>query len=388
MTSERESLSIYRVSPLIGGILSLAVAMGIGRFAYTPLLPAMQQQLHWSLAFAGLVASANYGGYLLGALTAGALPLSARWTRLSWAATALLVVSFSVMAMGLTGNAFWWLIWRVLAGVFSAWAQVFVSSLVLDWLATHGQEQRAGMLYAGVGSGIVLTGLLGPWWAQIGGWRIGWIGLGLVGVTLSVAAVLSMRPLVAPAATAKRRALPSSGESLKLWGLITAYGLEGLGYIIMATFITQFFRSAGQMLGDISWILVGLAAIPSTILWARAAQRWGGRTALLAAYGIEAVGVLLPALGANDAIAIVSALLFGGTFMAIAALGLVSARKAAPASSHRVIAAMTAAFGLGQIIGPLGAAALARNPQGLNITLLGSALLLGVAMIILRATWH
>jgi len=180
MARKWQSVRSRRAGPLIGGVLSLAVAMGIGRFAYTPLLPAMQRSLHWSVGFSGLVASANYVGYLVGALVAGALPVTARWSRLSWVVVGLFGVSLSVGAMGFGTHAAWWLIGRGLAGMFSAWVLVFASSLLLDWFAAHGDARSPGQLYAGVGLGIVLTGIAGPWLAGIGGWRAGWIGLGWV----------------------------------------------------------------------------------------------------------------------------------------------------------------------------------------------------------------
>lgn len=390
MARKWQSVRSRRAGPLIGGVLSLAVAMGIGRFAYTPLLPAMQRSLHWSVGFSGLVASANYVGYLVGALVAGALPVTARWSRLSWVIVGLFGVSLSVGAMGFGTHAAWWLIGRGLAGIFSAWVLVFTSSLLLDWFAAHGDTRSPAQLYAGVGLGIVLTGIVGPWLSGLGGWHTGWIGLGVGSLVLSGVTVRLLRPVTTPPPPAAVKRPPSShaDPSPRLWGLVVAYGLEGLGYVIMATFITTFFGAGAQAIGNISWILVGLAAVPSTVVWAGLARRWGSRTALSAAFGVEALGVVLPVLGANAAASLVGAVLFGGTFMGITAQGLAIAGTAAPASSHRIMGRMTAAFGLGQLIGPLGVAGLAGHPHGLTVSLLSSAGLLAGAGVLFGATYR
>ena len=366
--------------PLIGGMLSLVAAMGIGRFAYTPLLPVMQAQLHWSVSYASLLASDNYAGYLVGAITAGWLPNRGIFHRLTWVRFALVAISLSLLAMGVTTGPDWWLLWRGLAGVFSAWVIVLSSSLILDRLGRSDNAPSGGIFYAGVGLGIALTGLLVPLWTDPGNWRHGWIGLGLVSLALDAAAIVLMAPLneSTRAIMADEQGAVAHPPAFRLWGLTVAYGMEGLGYIVMATFITAFFRylPGAPWMGDASWILVGMAAMPSTWLWTRMAQTRGSRRALLAAFGLQAVGVILPVVWANGGTAILGSLLFGGTFMGITTLALSLGRQCAPSRSQRVMATMTACFGMGQMIGPLGAGSLMHVTHAYAPALLGSGILL------------
>ena len=134
----------------ITGLVALAVAMGIGRFAFTPLLPMMQVDAGLSVADAGWLASANYLGYLIGAASAAAVPLrAATGTR-----AGLLGIALTTLGMGLTGGFWAWLALRTLAGIGSAWVFVFASAWCLGRLAAAGRSGLSGVVYAGVGVGI------------------------------------------------------------------------------------------------------------------------------------------------------------------------------------------------------------------------------------------
>src|SRR5690606_1691747 len=144
------------VSLSISGFIALAVAMGIGRFAFTPLLPMMQSDAGLGLAQGGWLASANYLGYLAGALTAAAIPASpAGLLRLG-----LLLVIVTTGLMGLTDSWTGWLAWRFIAGLASAWVLVSTATLCLGRLAALGQPRRAGLVFSGVGMGIAVAGML------------------------------------------------------------------------------------------------------------------------------------------------------------------------------------------------------------------------------------
>ncbi|HYS89630.1 MAG TPA: YbfB/YjiJ family MFS transporter, partial [Bradyrhizobium sp.] len=130
------------------GLAALAVAMGIGRFAFTPILPMMQDDAGLSIADGGWLASANYAGYLAGALSAIRLPLSP----VAAIRTGLVVISASTLAMGMNHGFAYWLVLRAVAGVASAWVMVFVSAWAL------GKRAEGGTLYAGVGAGTAAAG--------------------------------------------------------------------------------------------------------------------------------------------------------------------------------------------------------------------------------------
>ncbi len=336
----------------LGGLIALAAAMGIGRFVYTPILPYMEQALGLSKAEAGVVASANFLGYLLGALgaAAGRLPGSRRL----WFLAALGGSAATTAAMGLASAVPVFLVLRFLGGLASAFVLVFGSTLVLDRLARAGRPGLSSLHFAGVGSGIAASALL-VWGLAAAGadWRALWLASG----ALSLLALLAARALVPGEAEAAdppaKEAAPASSDR-RLPTLALAYGLFGFGYVITATFISTMVRSLPEIaaLEGLVWLVVGLAAVPSVAFWAWLGRRWGNDRSFALACLVEGIGVALSVLVTGPAAIVVAAALLGGTFMGITALGLINARTLSRDDPRRSIAMMTAAFGLGQMIGP------------------------------------
>lgn len=359
--------------------------MGIGRFLYTPLLPAMQaaDPVHLSSTVAGVIASANYLGYLLGALTAGMVKAHRGAERIRWLAAALWIGVAATLAMGLADSVAAWLVLRGVAGIASGWAFVWATALILDWV--HQTERRGGSawLFAGVGVGIALTGALTPALVALGGWRAGWLGMGVLAAPL-VWWLVRRLPAVDRVPAAARPA-NAPGAPFALWGIVVAYALEGLGYVVMATFITAFFTRATSVgAADASWVLVGLAAAPSVALWTGAARRWGARRAVYAVYLTEAAGVLLPVWVGGVAAAAVASVLFGGTFLGVMGLVMLLGRDASPHDGARTVAQLTVAFGLGQMVGPAAAGWLTERTHALEPALFLSAVVLLAAPVVLR----
>ena len=213
------------------GFAALAVAMGIGRFAFTPLLPMMQEDLHLGLAQGGWLASANYLGYFAGAITAAYLP---------WRATTLLLIGLlSVVAttalMGVTTTWSTWIAWRSIAGIASAWVLVAAASLCLARLSEAGTPHKSGVVFSGVGGGIALSGLV----CMVMGLR----GFTAAQAWMTLAAVaaggfIATRPLWAGSVrpSASRGEPPPRNDRHTHWRLILCYGF-GFGYILPATFL-------------------------------------------------------------------------------------------------------------------------------------------------------
>ncbi len=335
----------------IAGLLSLAAAMGIGRFVYTPILPFMIADLGLSPSAAGLIASANFLGYLLGALAAAArrLPGGAR----SWFLGALAASAATTAAMGIAEGVTAFMILRFLGGIASAGVLVFASTLVLERLMAAGRGNLSALHFAGVGSGIAISAVLIAGLAGLGvAWHGQWLWSGaLAGLALLVAWRLVPERPDAPAPTPTSDSA-TTGSRLKL--LILAYGLFGFGYVITATFISAIVRTApeARFLEPVIWLLVGLAAAPSVALWAWAGRRIGLAQAFALACLVEALGVGLSVMTGVAAAVALGAILVGGTFMGITAVGLVLARQLSAGEARRSLALMTAAFGLGQMIGP------------------------------------
>lgn len=372
--------------PVAGGIIALAVAMGIGRFAFTPILPAMQAAAGLDTASAGLLAAANYAGYLVGALliTVG-VPARIRHGVLLGS---LVAVAATTALMALTTSFVLWAAIRFLAGVASAGVFVLASGLVLDLLRRAGYASRSGWLYSGPGLGIAISGLAVGLLGHTVGWRGDWLLLAL----LSAVALYpcwrwlprSTQVPATRAATAPQITLPRLAFIL----LFTAYFLEGLGYIVTGTFLVAIVNQMPGLsgFGVGTWIVVGVAAIPSSILWALLGGRIGYARALALAYCAQACGILLPLIGGAGA-AVASAVFFGGTFLGISALTLALAGQLAPHGTARLIGLLTAIYGLGQMIGPVIAGLLATRAGDFAPALLAAAaiVLLGSALM---ATFH
>jgi predicted MFS family arabinose efflux permease len=364
----------------IGGLVSMAVAVGVGRFVYTPILPPMVYGLHLTTGEAGLIASANFVGYLAGAIAAASArgPAKPR----TWLLAALAVSAITTGLMAWVDGLPPALLWRFLGGVASAYVLVLSSALVLDRLAATGHAALSAVHFSGVGVGIACSALLTWGLAAAGfGWRAMWLGSGL----LSIAGLAAVMALVPPAPPAARRAAAAptqpAGERLKL--LTAAYGLFGFGYVITATFIVVIVRGSPQAapIEPLFWLAVGLTAIPSVALWVAWGRRIGVMGAFAVACLVEAAGVLASAVWPGIVGLLVASILLGGTFMGLTALGLIAARDLAPADARRWVGILTSAFGLGQIVGPVVA--------GYGFDLTGSFFLpsmLAVAALITSAT--
>lgn len=372
-----------RWAVVLAGVLSLAAAMGIGRFAFTPLLPLMARDGQIDLAWGGWLAAANYAGYLVGALSAARLPLRAP----TLAFAALLATAALTAAMAFAGAPAG-IAWRFLAGVASAWVFVATSVWCLGTLARMDAAGATGWVYAGVGTGMALTGLycLGAASLGLGASRL-WLHLGGLALVLMlpVAWVLRRLPAAPAAATTAHTAQPIDAETR---GLVLCYGLMGFGYILPATFLPAMARNVvdDPRLFGLAWPLFGATAAASTILAGWLLRRATRLQIWAACQWLMGAGVLLPGLWLNGLSIAASALLVGGTFMVITMAGVQEMRARAPAQAAALVGRITAAFALGQIAGPVLSALLLRLPalgdRGLDL-----ALQVGACSLFASAWW-
>ena len=347
----RKRVTDHPAALALAGLLSLVVAIGIGRFVYTPILPYMTVGLGLAKSEAGFLASANYLGYLLGALAVArhAPPGDQR----RWLLGALAVSGLSTGAMALTTGLAPFMLLRFANGAAGALAMVLGSSLVMDRLALAGRAGWASLMYVGVGGGVAISALAVPAIANSGGdWRSPWLFCGAIAITLSlVVTVLTRSPQASHAAA---RSNVGHAAAPGLGRFVLAYGLFGFGYVTTATFVSDMVR-ADPLLQPAErwvWLCVGLTAAPSAPLWNWAGRRWGNRNAFVAACLIEAVGVALSVSGGGIMHLLLAAGLLGGTFVGLTAIGLVHVRHLSGGDPRRNLALMTAAFGLGQMVGP------------------------------------
>jgi predicted MFS family arabinose efflux permease len=330
----------------------MASAIGIGRFIYTPILPPMAEGLHLTKGEAGLIASANFIGYLIGALAA-ASPRGRSNPR-GGLLTALAVSAITTAIMSWSHAMFEFLAWRFIGGVASAYVLVLASALVLERLNATGHGRLSAVHFSGVGAGIALSALLTWALASVGfDWRAMWLGGGLLSLA-GLAAVAALVP-AAQVASAQSAAAPRAAADRRLKLLTVAYGLFGFGYVITATFIVVIVRGSSEAvrIEPVFWLVFGLSAIPSVALWVAVGRRTGVMQAFAMACMVEALGVFASVAWPGIPGLFVASGLLGGTFMGITALGLIAARDLAPADARRWVAILTAAFGLGQIVGPI-----------------------------------
>lgn len=339
-------------SPLLlslGGLLAMAAAMGVGRFVYTPILPPMVEAIPLTRSQAGLIASANFVGYLAGAVLASMrLPGSRRfWLLCSLAATAI-----CLLGMGFATTMPVFLALRFTAGAASAFALIFSSALVIDRLTATGNGTLSAVHFAGVGVGIAASAALVASLLQAGA---AWPTLWVASAALAAAAGLTVAWLVPPD---EPDAPPAQGSkvtrlTMDFAALLAAYGLFGFGYVITATFIVDMVRGTSSLahLEPYIWILFGLCAAPSVLFWTALGRRWGVLRIYAVACGVEALGVAASALWLHPASVLISAVFVGGTFVSLTALGLVATRSGGGDPRGR-IALMTVSFSIGQILGP------------------------------------
>ena len=367
----------------LSGLLALAAAMGIGRFVYTPILPEMVASLGWSRSEAGFVASANFLGYLIGALLSGHRAIATsprRWLLIGLAASAL-----TTTAMAIAAPLIWLAALRLVGGIASAFVIVCASALILQRLQQSHARNLAFVHFGGVGFGIAVSALVVSGLAASGyGWQAMWLATGVLAMLAIPIAVLHTPDRVDVATPA---AMDKVAPQRGLAGLTIAYGLFGFGYVITATFLVAIVRDTAAMraLEPWIWTIVGISALPSVLVWSWLSDRFGTFRAFALASLILAIGVLASVEWRTPVGAVVAALFLGATFMGLTALGISGAQQLSPGQSQRAIGQVTASFALGQMIGPALAGMLYDMLASFRIpSLLAAAALVIAAMIALR----
>ncbi|MER2038397.1 MAG: YbfB/YjiJ family MFS transporter [Solibacillus sp.] len=328
---------------VFGGVLLLAVAMGIGRFAYTPMLPFMQESLNWTNSTAGFIALSNYVGYFIGALLC---TFSFFRNKQLSIFIMIWISAISTLLLGFTENIMLIFIGRFVSGLTSAVIFIFTSQIILTYIQSIQKNGYAGYLYSGVGFGIVGSSILLMLFSPILDWNEIWRILGIASLIMGLIGYSIIRMLPIDSTKSKGKV----NNTATIYWLYLAYFLEGLGYIITGTFIVNVAKNSSTIHFDstLVWLIVGIAAIPSCFLLIRLAEQFGYSKVLSIVLLLQSIGIVLPALNVTNWSFIISAFLFGFTFMGITALANAIVKKI----NTSAIGTLTALYALGQIIGP------------------------------------
>ncbi|TDE47941.1 YbfB/YjiJ family MFS transporter [Nonomuraea mesophila] len=359
--------------------LGTATALGLARFAYGLLVPAMREDLRWTLSEAGAMSTANGLGYLLGALATAAVVR--RWGTAAAFRVGMAITAASLAATAASEAYLSLLVARAAAGV--AGAVVFVAGgVIASRVAARAASGAPITIYfAGTGLGIVVSGVGVPVLGEH--WRLAWIGLAAAAALATVASWSAARTDEdARAATAGRARL------LPLWGPALAYLLFAAGYITYITFLSAYLADQHAPLGQVvlTWTALGLAVIAAPALWNGPTARWPGTRALATLLALLGGGSALALAAPAPPVILASAIVYGATFMGVPAAITALIKGTVPAADWTAtLAAFTTVFAAGQTAGPWIAGVVADHTST-EATLAWTAILCAAASAIAVAT--
>ncbi|CCI59250.1 MFS superfamily permease [Staphylococcus equorum subsp. equorum Mu2] len=372
---------------LILGMICLFIVMAIGRFAYTPIMPFMQQTGHMDNQSAGLLATINYLGYLIGAIIPIWIVVFSKVTDLK---VYLLINIVSTILMGLFDNFTLWIIFRLIAGITSGTVFVLASNVALETLRAVNKGRISGMLYSGVGLGIFTSSIFIFLFTTENNWKITWILLGVFALVMGSFVFFGMRQNSNVENETQTLNEKEDKPKVKLnkkfiWGFSIAYFCEGAGYIITGTFLVAIVKSIPEFAdyAALSWMFVGLGAIPSTILWSMMAEKLGYSKATNLAFILQIIAVILPVFSESITSLVISSILFGATFLGLTTLFMSKAQTLMFQSNSKInlVASLTVIYSLGQMIAPALSGVLIGESGNYNAALIFASIILCVGLL-------
>ena len=382
--SQSTTHTLHPWQVITGGICGLVLTIGLARFAYTPLLPGLQTQTGLSDAGAGALAAVNYAGYMSGALAAAWID-DVRWRHRLYS-MGLWMALLTTAAMALTTWAPAWAVIRYIGGLCGATGMLLGSGLVLGWLMRQGRRPELGLYFIGLGLGIVVSAV-GAWglaqlWPT---WSDQWLAFAVLGLLFFIPA-WTWRPPVPPQMAVAHALQAGATVSRRwTWTMLLSYFCAGWGFVISATFTVAIVERepllAGQ--GPLAWALVGIAAMPAVFIWDLVARRLGDKQALLLAFGLQIISVILPAMSGSLAAALAGAVGYGATFIGIVSLTLALVGRRSPHNPGKAMARLTLSYGAAQMLAPVVAGYMAQTTGTFQGALWLTAAVMGTGMALL-----
>ncbi|KQZ00318.1 hypothetical protein ASD45_05170 [Pseudolabrys sp. Root1462] len=285
------------------------IGIGLARFAYTPLLPAIIGAHWFEPSAAAYLGAANLAGYLAGALLGR--PLAARTSTVITLRTMMLLATTAFFACAFPTSFAWYFVWRFASGLAGGALMVLAAPTVLPHIPVSRRGLAGGAIFMGVGAGVVASGTLVPLLLQQGLQQT-WIWLGALSLLLTAIAWTGWPGDAEPAAAPKPNAAPP--RQRVLWALFAEYGLNAAGWVPHMIFLVDFVARGlgeGVQVGAEYWVLFGVGATVGPLLAGHLADRAGFGPALRFAFLIEAGAVVIPAFGLGQAWLTVSSIIVG-----------------------------------------------------------------------------
>ncbi|TOZ04286.1 MFS transporter [Staphylococcus pseudintermedius] len=382
---EIQDLRIHGYRQLALGMIALFIVIALGRFAYTPILPFMQLDTGLDNKSVGLLATFNYLGYLIGAM----LPIFYIMKNKVFDLKCYLLLNVATMLLfGVTDHFVIWSLLRLLNGISSGAVFVLASNIVLEALHLARREGIAGLLYSAVGLGLFSSSLFIFLYTDVTHWRETWIWLGSAAFILTLIIIICLRenPTLPEPASHKAHGPENVIRYSKKFYIpfAVAYFCEGAGYIITGTFLVAIVKTMPTLseYAALSWMFVGLGAIPATVLWSMIGQRIGICLSVILAFLLQIVAVLMPIFTVNAFAIALSSMIFGATFLGLTTLFMSKSHQITfETKGNNLVAVMTLIYSVGQMIAPYISGILIERTHSYNDALIFAAAILVVGIL-------
>lgn len=367
---------------LLAGILAIVVGVGVARFAFTSLLPFMLED-SLTLTYAGVLASFNFVGYLSGALFS--IFIQDINTKVKYFRIGFVLSIVTTLILGITTNETLWLLSRVAAGFGSAMVLIVGAAIVMVKLDFEDKTKAMGIHFSGIGFAITLSEVISQVVLKNGSWSDAWLVLSAFALLISFYSLYILSFDKVLKLEAPKHKLSKSIFTPYVILLILAYFTEGVGFVVQGTFLPDIINSLDGLegYGSVGWLVVGLAGIPSSIIWMRLAHKYGSVNIIMVAMGLQVLGILIPTFSTDIYLNLLSGALYGSTFIGLVALFMNLGGQIAGKNPVVLMGAMTAAYGVGQVSAPLYSVALVEYFGNYNATLYLSAFIVFLGILFL-----
>ena len=373
------------IAILLAGIIALIIGVGVARFVFTSLLPSMLED-YLTISFAGVLASINYVGYLAGSIFS--VFIKDINTKVKFFRLGMFLAVITTLMLGVTTSEIIWIISRVLAGFGAAMALVVGSAIVMNKLNIQNKTKAMGIHFSGIGFSILISDLIVRIVFYFNGtWQFAWVVLAIFAFVMSFYSMYILSYDKEVKQNSVKHHIDKSLFSPFVIILIMAYFCEGVGMVVQGTFLPDIINSLKGLegFGSFTWTLVGVAGIPSCIIWMMLAHKYGSVNIIILAMFLQVIGILISALTNNVYLNLLSGILYGGTFIGLVALFMNLGGKLAGNNPVMLMGALTTAYGIGQVVAPLYSVALIEHFKTYDYTLYVTAFIVsgGIALLIL-----